>query len=53
MLKILNQKGNENQKYTEIPSYLSQNSNHQENKKQQIIVRKQEKSNLYILLMVM
>jgi hypothetical protein len=53
MLKILRQKGNANQKYIEIPSYLSQNSNHQENKKQQIMVRIQEKSNLYTLLMVM
>jgi hypothetical protein len=42
MFNIFSNQGNANQNYIEIPSHPSQNSCHQENKKQQTIARIQE-----------
>jgi hypothetical protein len=39
MFNIFNHQGNANQNYIEIPSHPSQIGYHQENKKQQTIVR--------------
>jgi hypothetical protein len=50
MFIILSHKGNVGQNYTKIPSLLSQNSKHEENK-QQMLMKMQGKRNPQTLLM--
>jgi hypothetical protein len=49
MFNILSHEGNVNQNHTKIPSHLSQNGNHQENKQQQMLVRMREQRNPHTL----
>jgi hypothetical protein len=53
MFNILRYKENTYQNDTEISSHPSENSNHQENKQQTMLVRMQEKRNPQTLLMGM
>jgi hypothetical protein len=50
MFNILNYKRNANQNDTEIPSQPSQNGYHQENKQQQMLVRRKGKRDPHTLL---